>query len=215
MNQSSSNSSGSGSEPVNPGQQQVAAIYAKAFLGAAQTAGKPAELVEELAVVVREVLDRFPQLETLLGSALVGQDDKNAQLDRVFGPQFSSQLVDFLKVVARHGRLDVLRAIQREVQRQYDELRGLTRVRVITATPIDAQLESTLTESLRKMLGSEPDLQIEVEPELIGGLVLRVGDTVYDGSVQRQLAQLREQMINRSVHEIQSRRDSFRNPSGN
>jgi F-type H+-transporting ATPase subunit delta len=215
MNQSSSNSNGSDGGPVNPGQQQIAAVYAKAFLGAAQTAGKPAELVEELAAVVREVLDHFPQLETLLGSALVGQDDKHAQLDRVFGPYFSPQLVDFLKVVARHGRLDVLRAIQREVQRQYDELKGLTRVRVITATPIDAQLTSTLTDSLRKMLGGEPDLQIEVEPELIGGLVLRVGDTVYDGSVQRQLAQLREQMINRSVHEIQSRRDSFRNPSGN
>ena len=45
--------------------------------------------------------------------------------------------------------------------------------------------------------------------------MLRVGDTVYDGSVATQLAQMREQMINRSVHEIQSRRDRFRHPDGN
>ena len=52
-------------------------------------------------------------------------------------------------------------------------------------------------------------------PSLIGGVVLRVGDTVYDGSVARQLEQVREQMIDRSVHEIQSRRNRFGHSAGN
>ena len=54
-----------------------------------------------------------------------------------------------------------------------------------------------------------------VDEALIGGLVLRVGDTIFDGSVATRLARVREQMITRSVHEIQSRRDRFSSPEGN
>ena len=52
-------------------------------------------------------------------------------------------------------------------------------------------------------------------PALIGGAVLRVGDVVYDGSIANQLQIIRQEMIDRSVDEIQSRRDRFRNPAGN
>ena len=61
------------------------------------------------------------------------------------------------------------------------------------------------------MLGGEPIIQWVTDPDLIGGAVLRVGDTVYDGSVAGQLEQLRQQILERSVHEIQSRRDRFSN----
>ena len=61
------------------------------------------------------------------------------------------------------------------------------------------------------MLGGEPLVEQVVDPTVIGGAVLRVGDVVYDGSVANQLQILRQQMIDRSVHEIQSRRDRFRN----
>ena len=62
---------------------------------------------------------------------------------------------------------------------------------------------------------ARPYWRAVIDPELIGGVVVRVGDTVYDGSVATNLKQLRQQMINRSVHEIQSRRDRFRYPGGN
>ena len=199
---------------VNVGQQPVAAVYAKAFLGAAATAGNAGGLVAELASVVYEVLDRFPDFETLLSSALVSQDDKLAQLDRVFGGRVSPTVLDFLKVISRHGRLDVLRAIQREVERMYEDASGQVRVEIRTATPLDSNLAGKLAGSLRTMLGAEPKLESRVMPELIGGLVLRIGDTVYDGSIQRQLEQVREQMIHRSVHEIQSGRDRFRHSGG-
>ena len=89
------------------------------------------------------------------------------------------------------------------------------RVELQTATPVDDGLSKNLEQSLRKLLGGEPLVEGSVNPDLIGGIVLRVGDTVYDGSVARQLHQVREQMITRSVHEIQSRRDRFGHPSGN
>ena len=203
------------STAVNVGAQQVAAIYAKAFLAVCENAGQTDALVEELKGFVETVLDAFPQLEAVFASALISPEEKSALLDRVFGSQLSPLLLNFLKVISHHGRLEVIRAIQLEVARLYDDLRGRVRVQVRTATPLADGLSSNLVSSLHKLLGGEPKLESTVEPELIGGVVLRVGDTVYDGSVARQLHQVREQMINRSVHEIQSRRDRFRHPGGN
>jgi F-type H+-transporting ATPase subunit delta len=111
--------------------------------------------------------------------------------------------------------LEVTRAVYAQVQKLYDELRGRVRVEVLTATPLDDSQTRTLESSLRHILGGEPQMHPSVDASLIGGVVLRVGDTVYDGSVARQLAQVQEQMINRSVHEIQSRRDRFRHSGGN
>ena len=76
-------------------------------------------------------------------------------------------------------------------------------------------MAAQIAESLRGKLGGEPVFEQETDPSLIGGAVLRVGDTVYDGSIANQLQNLRQQMIDRSAHEIQSRRDRFRNPAGN
>ena len=84
-----------------------------------------------------------------------------------------------------------------------------------TATAVNGPLLENLKTAISKMLGRKLEIEPSVNPRLIGGVVLKVGDTVYDGSVARQLAQVRQQMIDRSVHEIQSRRDRFRNPGGN
>lgn len=203
------------SAAINVAALQVGAIYAKAFLGAAETAGQTEVAVEELGAFTTTVLDGFPKLEAVFASALVSHDDKAALIDRLFKSRLSPLVVDFLKVISRHGRLDILRAIHHEVLKLYYELRGRVRVQLSTATPVPDELAKSLRASLHKLLGNEPTLEPAVDPALIGGIVLRVGDTVYDGSVARQLRQVREQMINRSVHEIQSRRDSFRHSGGN
>jgi len=203
-------------QAVNVGAQRVAAIYAKAFLGAVGKgqAGSAEAAVGELAAVA-DALSQFPKLADVLGSALVATDEKLEILQRVFGNKLSPLVLDTLKVLARKGRLDITREVYAEVQRQFDAERGRVRVDVVTATPIDGGLANSLAQSLRRILGGEPQVSSSVQPELIGGVVLRVGDTVYDGSVARQLDQAREQMINRSVHEIQSRRDRFRHSGGN
>ncbi len=202
------------SDAINVAAQQVAAVYAKAFLGAAEKSGKTDEAVAELASVA-EAVAQFPKLEAVLASALIDHDEKCKLLDRVFGPKVSPLVLDALKVLSRHDRLDILRAVSDQAERLYDVQRGRVRVMVQTATPIEDGTTRKLEESLRKLLGGEPQLAAAVEPELIGGVVLRVGDTVYDGSIARQLRQVREQMITRSIHEIQSGRDRFRHSGGN
>ena len=186
------------------GTEQIGEIYARALMGAAKATGQTAAALDELDGLVDDVLGASPKLETILGSPLVSHEERSGLLDRVLGTRVTPLLLHFLKVVSRHGRLDCLRAIRRQAHRLDDEQRGRIRVRVTTVTPLDAAQAAQITAHLRDVLGGEPVLDPVVDPDLIGGAVLRVGDTVYDGSIVNQLQLVRQQMIDRSVHEIQS-----------
>src|SRR5262249_48332458 len=116
-------------------------------------------------------------------------------------------------VLASHQRSYIMRPIHQEFQKLYNKARNRVPVRVVSAAPLPDAQKKTVAARMKNVLGGEPVLQIEVDPNLIGGLVVQVGDVVYDGSLSANLARLREQLINRSVHEIQRRRDSVRTSS--
>jgi F-type H+-transporting ATPase subunit delta len=195
--------------------QSVATVYAKAFLGATEAAGITDAALAELDSLVTDVLDKLPRVDSILSSGLISAEQKIAMVDKAISPKASPLLTNFLKILAKNGRLDILRAVRREARKMIDKMRGRVRVRVTTAVELDGGLQQQLNTTLRGMLGGEPVLEMKTHPDLIGGIVLRVGDTVYDGSVATRLARLREHMIDRSVHEIQSGRDRFGIAEGN
>ena len=213
-NQGSTRQSAPKSTALDPAQQRVGALYAKAILAAAEKAGQADRVVEEFEAFVREVVEPNPKFEAVLASALVSADAKLKMIDRVVASRVSKITRHSLSVLARHGRLDALAAVAAALREQLDTLRGRVRVEVRTAVPLNGQLPA-LAKQLQHMFGGEPQIEAKVEPGLIGGIVLRVGDVIYDGSVATQLKNLCDQMINRSVHEIQSGRNRFSPATGN
>jgi F-type H+-transporting ATPase subunit delta len=199
-------------QQADAGAEHIALVYARALLGASEKAGVTDTLMEEFDALVSELLNGYPRLEAILVSAIVGYEEKTAVLDRLLSSRISPMLLNFLKILSRRGRLDCLRGIHRQTRMLFDQLRGRVPVQVSTAVPVDADALARLTAGLHAAIGGEPVMSLVVRPELIGGAVVRVGDMVYDGSIAGQLQVLRQQMIDRSVHEIQSRRDRFRNP---
>ena len=197
------------------GVERIADIYADALLGAAEAGGQTVAVLEELDSLVADVLDAYPDLERVLCSSVISHEDRSGVLDRVFGGQASPRVLNFLKVVSRHGRMNCLRPIVAQARVLYRQKLGEVAVRVTSAAPLEPAAAQRLRDALRSVVGGQPVLQEHIDPALIGGLVVRVGDTIYDASVARQLAAMRQQMIDRSVHEIQSRRDRFRHPAGN
>jgi F-type H+-transporting ATPase subunit delta len=181
------------------GMEHLADVYAEALLGAAENAGCTEEVVEQFDWLMTDLLDPFPRFEAILTSGLISHEEKAGIFDRVLEGECSPLMVSLLKVVSRHGRLECLRAIHRQTKLLHDRLRGRMHIELTTATPVSEAAAGRIAESLRAVLGGEPVIQRVTDPELIGGAVLRVGDMVYD----------------RSAHEIQSRRDRFRDPAGN
>lgn len=200
---------------LDPAAEQVGGVYARALLGATEQQKQTEAVLSELDSFVSDVLGAFPRLDLILGSALISPEEKGRTLDRILSGRASPLFLNFMKVLAEHGRLNALRAIRRVAHVLYDELRRRVKVEVITAAPLDPELSGRIVERMRQMLGEEPRLEQVVDPAVIGGLVLRVGDTIYDGSVATRLARMREHMIERSVHEIQRGRDRFSHSAGN
>ena len=197
------------------GAEHIADVYAKALLATTERAGQTAAVIDEFDAVMAEVINGFPRLEAVLDSILVLPEEKVTLIDRTLAGRVSPTLVNFLKVVARHGRLDCLRAIHCQTHVAYDKLRRRIPVRLTTATPVSPEMAARIVDNLRGKLDGEPVVEQQVDPALIGGAVLRVGDIIYDGSIANQLQNLRQQMSERSAHEIQSGRDRFRNSAGN
>ncbi len=190
-------------------EEQVARVYAKALLGAANKAGNPAAVVDEMQSLAEDVLAKFPALVELLRSSLVSEENKEQIVDRIFGSRASTTVLNFVKVVARHGRLQLLRPIARSLQKLYGEQLGQTEVQIRVASPLDDDLRGEILEMARNALRTEPVLQISVDPSLVAGIIVRIGDRVFDGSVATRLNDLRKTIVDRTVERIETRPETF------
>lgn len=197
------------------GMTHVALVYVEALMGAAQSAGAVDAIAQELDSLVEDVFKAVPKFEQVLQSAFVSHDEKEELLDKTLKGKASPTMLNFLKVLAKHERLDLLRSIHREFRDEYERWRGRVPITVTTAAPIEPTELEALAKSLDAFVQGDAVVDWKVDPELVGGMVVRVGDTLYDASVATQLKNVRQQMIDRSANEIQSRRDRFRNPTGN
>ncbi|RMG37764.1 MAG: ATP synthase F1 subunit delta [Planctomycetota bacterium] len=199
----------------DPSVQAIAKVYARAFLGAAADLGAEDEPLAELADFVRGVLEAFPEFAQLLFSPLVSRDDKLRMIDHVVAPRATELVTSFLRTLARHDRLDLLPVIVPVAQRLLDEKRGRRKVGLITARPLSDDARGRIAEAVQQRFGFTPVLETSTDPSLIAGIVLRIGDTVYDGSLRARLQQLRLRLRERGLHEVQSGRDRFGHPEGN
>lgn len=138
------------------------------------------------------MLDRAPGVAALLESLRVPVAVQLAALDKTLAGRVSAPLLTFLKVVCRRRRFDCLRAIAREARTQLRAQQGRVEVLLRSATPLDDALCARISQRLEALLGQRVDLVKEQDPAVIGGVVMRVGDTVYDASVARSLERLRQ-----------------------
>jgi F-type H+-transporting ATPase subunit delta len=193
--------------------QRIAAVYAEALLDAAgpeQAEG----VVGELRSLVHEVFAANPEAEEFFASRAVSREHKEAAADRAFRGAASETFLNFLHVLNRHDRLDLLRPILAEAQELFNRRAGRVRVQVRTARPLGEDQQERLKREVREALRLEPFLEVKEDPELLGGVVVRIVNWVFDGSVRTRLDNLRKEIIERSSHEIQRRRDRFSSDAG-
>ena len=116
--------------------------------------------------------------------------------------------------MARHDRLDLLPAILESVKLENEKRHNQRRVQVVSAQPLSDGALANVKAKLAGAFDFDPIIETQTDPKLIGGLVVRVGNSVYDGSLRSRLNQLAKRMQQGSLHEIQSGRDRFSTPEG-
>jgi len=190
-------------------QQAVGVVYAKALLRAAEASGNTERVLEELDSLLNDILAKQPQFEATLSSPRIPHAEKERILNKAFQGRMCDELLNFLKVASRHGRLDCVRAVGAAARQLHNEAIGRHEVIVRTAEPLSDKDREQVTKQLETALQGQVILHEEVNPDLIGGIVIRIGDKVFDGSVANQLERLREVTLARTRQNMREATDRF------
>ncbi|GAC1470813.1 MAG: hypothetical protein NVSMB9_16310 [Isosphaeraceae bacterium] len=183
--------------------------YSEALVNAAQHAGNVDEVLDELDAITADVFRANPLLFALLTSPSRGFTEKDQLLVRTLEGRTNPTVFHFLRVLNRHGRIGQLAAVARAARELWNRRQNRRPVTVRSALPLNDAQQEAVRERMARALNATPILQLQVDPSLLGGLVVQVGDDVYDASLRNRLEQLRQRLIEGKTHEIQSRRDHF------
>ncbi len=187
---------------LDTGKQQVGEVYAASLLKAAENAGETSLVLAEFQSLVVDVLDEKPQLESMLSSPRITHREKEAIIDKAFQGKVTKTFLNFLKVLSKHGRLDCLRVTFVCFREQMLTQQGQLEVQVTTATELDQATQESMKAALSAAFDKTVELVLKVDPQLIGGSLIRVGDTVYDSSVANRLERVRESAKDNTIREI-------------
>ena len=185
--------------------------YADALLNA--SGDQVDAVVEELEAIRSDVLGAQPRFAAILASDSISIDEKDRIVTETFEGRALPTVVRFLRVLNRHGRLGLLSSATQQARATLDRRQNRKPVTVRSAIALDEGQQSALRDRLASMTQATPVITLVVDPSLIGGLVVQVGDEVYDASVRTRLEAIRGRLIERKTHEIQSRRDHFSYPA--
>jgi F-type H+-transporting ATPase subunit delta len=171
----------------------VARVYADTLLEVARERGQLDRIAEEVEALGR-AFGESPRLRQFLRSPSVTPEDKKAALGSALQGRFSAETQRFLELVVERRRQGLLETIFTEFGARVAELRRQQPVAVVSAAPLSEALRERLRETLARATGREIVLEERVDPGLLGGLVVQLGDRRIDGSLRTRLDTLRERM---------------------
>ncbi len=172
----------------------VARSYAEALFEVGERHGQRDEITEAIDGLVR-LLAGEPRLRAFLESPLVETEEKKRVLRRGLGDRVPALFLNFLMVVLDKRRHRLLDEIAREYHALLDERLGRLHVQVTLAREPDERYEQEIAADLSKILGRQVIPHVQVNPQILGGIVVRYGDRVLDGSLRRRLVTLRRRLV--------------------
>ena len=177
--------------------QTVARRYATALADVAIERREEREVQNELDQWA-EMIEAYPQLKEVFANPTVVYDHKRKVLeDLISRARVRETTASFLRVLLKNQRLSQLREIAERFGQVLDERGGVVPAHVTTARPIPEDLRNSLRDTLTVATGRKVRLSFTTDESIIGGLVARIGSTIFDGSVQNQLDRLANEMAGR------------------
>jgi F-type H+-transporting ATPase subunit delta len=174
--------------------QTVARRYASALADVVLEHGEAKEVQHELQEW-EQLLQTNANLQEVFRNPTIALDKKRAVLNQlVVRAKPRPTTANFLKVLLQNQRLTELPEINHKFAEILDERAGMVAATVTTARPVPDNVQQSLEERLKILTQKKVRLNFQQDSDLIGGIVTRIGSTVYDGSVRNQLQQIKERM---------------------
>jgi F-type H+-transporting ATPase subunit delta len=174
--------------------ETVARNYAETLFELAQRDQGPERYQEGIETVAR-LLDENPRFRLFLETPRIAAADKKEAIRQSFGTALPRPLVNFLLIVLDKRRQRLLREIAREYHDLVDQHLNRVHAEVTVARALDEQGLAAVRERLTRLLGRTAIPHVRVKPEILGGVVVRAGDTIYDGSLRRRLEGMRRLLL--------------------
>ena len=171
---------------------RAALRYAKATLNLAKENGLAKEVNDDM-ILIQSTLEENHDLEVILKSPVIKSDKKRSVLKQVFEKKVNDITMGLLNLLIENKRPALLNLVAKEFIVIYDFLQGVEAAQVTSAVPLSKELKKTILKRVEESIGKEITLNNVVDPSIIGGFVLRVGDKLYDSSVSYRLNDLLSQ----------------------
>jgi F-type H+-transporting ATPase subunit delta len=172
--------------------EEIAAVYARSLFEVASDQGRLDEVRSQLGEFA-DAMDASRELQTFFFSPYFSTQEKEDGLDRTVSGA-DEIVVNFLKLLIENHRMPVIFRVRRAYDELWEQENRLLPVQVTSAVELDRATVSQIGDRIAEQTGQKVDLSAVVEPEILGGIVVRVGNTVLDASIRNRLEQLRKQV---------------------
>jgi len=174
--------------------RRAAARYAEALLGVAEGRRAVDAIRQELDDLVA-LAEANPELQQLLARPDLPAERKLEALSAALGGRFSETLLAMLDVLLRHGRGEDLGAVEETYDALADEAQGIVRAEARSVLPLTREERARLVAALSRLMGKQVVMVERIDPAVLAGVSVQVGDRLVDGSAAGRLARMREQLI--------------------
>ena len=172
----------------------IADRYARALADVSFKLGQQ-EAVERELDQFGQLLDRNRELSAFYEDPAIGAARKKAATSQLLARlDFCKTARNFIHVLVEHNRMGHFNEMMEAFRQGVRDRLGVVQVGVTTSTEIGQPLRDQLSRALEQLSGKRVRLRFQTDPQILGGVITRVGDTIYDGSVRQQLQQMQERL---------------------
>ena len=172
--------------------EEIATVYARSLFEVAQEQGKLDEIREQLGQFA-DALEADRDLQVFFFSPYFSSQEKKEGLHKALSGA-DDVLVNFLELLIENHRMPALFRIRREFDRLWEQENKLLPVQITSAVELDDEVKAQIIDRIAQQTGQKVESSSSVDPDILGGLIVRVGNTVLDASIRHRLDQLRKQV---------------------
>jgi F-type H+-transporting ATPase subunit delta len=174
-------------------ESRIARKYAAALFSSSKRIQQLEGISADLEAI-SDLLIKFPHLKIFLESPQISEKEKEELFAISFKERISEALYSFLLLVLSKHRIPYLLHMAKEFKKLVKEDQGIVSARLISARQLEPSVSNALKVELEKTSGKKVEMETQIDPALIGGMIIILGDRIIDRSIRHQLSQLKEQM---------------------